>query len=306
MNGESSIALEGVSRWFGNLVAVNDVSFTVGPGVTGLLGPNGAGKSTILNMVSGFLRPSTGKVLVKGERAWGNPGIYRNMGIVPDKDALFNFMTGREFVMMNARLQKLRDPATATDRAIAMVGLEDSQGRATGGYSKGMRQRIKVAAGIVHDPSILLLDEPFNGMDPGQRIQMMDTLTQMAAAGKSVVFSSHILEEVQRLAHRVLVIVAGRLAASGDYREIRRLMTDRPHSFRVRSSDNRALGVSLLEHGSVFGVELRNGELVARTEDFGAFTRAIASVAKESDVTLYELIPSDESLESVFAYLVRR
>lgn len=306
MNAEAAIALEGVSRWFGNLVAVNDVSFSVGPGVTGLLGPNGAGKSTILNMMSGFLRPSTGRVLVKGERAWRNPGIYHHVGIVPDKDALFGFMTGREFVMMNARLQKLRDPATATDRAIAMVGLEDSQGRATGGYSKGMRQRIKVAAGIVHDPAILLLDEPFNGMDPGQRIQMMDTLMQMAAAGKSVVFSSHILEEVQRLAHRVLVIVAGRLAASGDYREIRRLMTDRPHSFRVRSSDNRALGVSLLEHGSVFGVELRNGELVARTEDFGAFTRAIASVARDSDVTLYELVPSDESLESVFSYLVRR
>ncbi len=306
MNSEAAVTLDAVSRWFGNLVAVNDVSFTVGPGVTGLLGPNGAGKSTILNMVSGFLQPSTGKVLVKGEQVWRNPAVYRHIGIVPDRDALFNFMTGREFVLMNARLQKLRDPAAATDRAIAIVGLEDAQGRATGGYSKGMRQRIKVAAGIVHDPSILLLDEPFNGMDPGQRIQMMDTLTQMATAGKSVVFSSHILEEVQRLAHRVLVIVAGRLAAAGDYREIRRLMTDRPHSFRLRSSDNRALGVSLLEQGSVFGIELRNGELVARTEDFGAFTRSIASIAKDSDVTLYELIPADESLESVFAYLVRR
>ncbi|MCC6383318.1 MAG: ABC transporter ATP-binding protein, partial [Dehalococcoidia bacterium] len=211
MNGEAAVTLDAVSRWFGNLVAVNDVSFTVGPGVTGLLGPNGAGKSTILNMVSGFLQPSTGKVLVKGEPVWRNPAIYRHIGIVPDRDALFNFMTGREFVLMNARLQKLRDPAAATERAIALVGLEAAQGRATGGYSKGMRQRIKVAAGIVHDPAILLLDEPFNGMDPGQRIQMMDTLTRMAAAGKSVVFSSHILEEVQRLAHRVLVIVAGRL-----------------------------------------------------------------------------------------------
>ena len=303
---DAPLAVEHVSKWFGNVVAVNDISFELGPGVTGLLGPNGAGKSTLLHMLAGFLRPSGGSVTVRGQQAWQNPAIYRDVGIVPERDALYGFMTGYEFVLMNARLQKLPDPPAAADRAIAVVGLQDAQGRACGGYSKGMRQRLKVAAGIVHDPTILLLDEPFNGMDPGQRIHMMGTLNEMAAAGKTVLFSSHILEEVERLAQRVLVIVAGRLAASGDYREIRRLMTDRPHAFAVRSSDNRTLGVALLREGSVFGVEVGDKRLTARTADFGAFTTAIAKVARDSDVTLYELIPSDESLESVFAYLVKR
>jgi ABC-2 type transport system ATP-binding protein len=305
--GEAApLAVERVSRWFGNVVAVNDITFALGPGVTGLLGPNGAGKSTLLHMMSGFLRPSSGRVTVRGEDAWLNPGMYSAVGIVPERDALFTFMTGFEFVLMNARLQKLQDPVPATQRAIATVGLQDAQHRACGGYSKGMRQRLKVAAGIIHDPDILLLDEPFNGMDPGQRLQMMDTLTAMAAAGRTVLFSSHILEEVERLAQRILVIVAGRLAASGDYREIRRLMTDRPHSFTVKSSDNRRLAVELLRDGSIFGVEVTNGRLTARTADFGAFTASVARVARESGVSLYELIPADESLESVFTYLVKR
>jgi ABC-2 type transport system ATP-binding protein len=167
-----------------------------------------------------------------------------------------------------------------------------------------MKQRIKVAAEIVHEPSVLLLDEPFNGMDPGQRLEMMGTLREMAAEGKTIVVSSHILEEVERLADNIVVIVAGRLAASGDFRAIRRLMTDRPYSFTVRSSDNRSLAVALLGDESVFGIELNGERLTVRTARFSDFVRAAPRIARSSDITLRELVPADESLESVFSYLV--
>jgi ABC-2 type transport system ATP-binding protein len=169
-----------------------------------------------------------------------------------------------------------------------------------------MRQRIKVASALVHDPPVLLLDEPFNGMDPRQRLQMMDLLRQMAGQGRVILFSSHILEEVERVAERVLVIVAGRLAASGDFREIRRLMTDRPHTFTLRSSDDRALAAALMKEPSTAGVSLDDGLITVRTTEFGAFSRAVAGVAKRSNIRLHELLPTDESLESVFSYLVRQ
>ena len=169
-----------------------------------------------------------------------------------------------------------------------------------------MKQRVKIAAALVHDPEILLLDEPFNGADPRQRLQMMAMLRDMAAQGRTILFSSHILEEVERLAEEVLVIVAGRLAASGDFREIRKLMTDRPHTFNVRSSDNRALAAALVADPSVYGVELQDGLLQVRTGEFAAFTLAIPGVARKAGVSIHELRPTDESLESVFSYLVKR
>jgi ABC-2 type transport system ATP-binding protein len=194
----------------------------------------------------------------------------------------------------------------AAQRAIEHVEMGSAQDRAIGTYSKGMRQRIKVASALVHDPPVLLLDEPFNGMDPRQRLQMMDLLRHMARQGRVILFSSHILEEVERVAERVLVIVAGRLAASGDFREIRRLMTDRPHTFTVRSSDDRALAAALMNEPSTAGVSLDDGLITVRTDDFGAFSRAVAGVARRSDIRLHELLPTDESLESVFSYLVRQ
>ena len=300
------ISVQNVSRWFGNVVAVNNISFEVGPGITGLLGPNGAGKSTLLHMLSGFLKPSQGVVAIDGSPAWLNPGMYRRVGLVPEREAVYPFLTGREFVRFAAKLQKLPDPDAATDRAIALVEMESAAGRATGGYSKGMKQRIKVAAAIVHDPAVLLLDEPFNGMDPHQRLQMMELLRRFAAEGRSILFSSHILEEVERISDEVLVIVGGRLAASGDFHEIRRLMTDRPHTFRLRTSDNRRVAAAMLDQDSVFGVDLDEDAVDVRTADYGAFTRLIARVARDSGVTLYEVTPTDESLESVFSYLVRR
>jgi ABC-2 type transport system ATP-binding protein len=307
-NGErpaAAIAVEHASRWYGNVVAVNDISFSLTGGVTGLLGPNGAGKSTLLHMMSGFLRPSAGSVTVEGTPAWADPQLYHRIGLVPERESAYTFLTAREFAVASARLQKLPDPDAAAARAIGLVELESAADRPIGTYSKGMRQRAKVAAALVHDPPILLLDEPFNGMDPRQRLHMIELLRRMAAEGRTIVFSSHILEEVGRLAEQVLVIVAGRLAASGDFREIRRLMTDRPHTFTVRSSDDRALAALLVSQPTVAGVSLDDGALTVRSTDFGAFTRSIPGVARRAGVSLYELLPTDESLESVFSYLVR-
>jgi len=306
MSGTPAIVVENVSRWYGNIVAVNDISFSLNAGITGLLGPNGAGKSTMLHMLSGFLRPSAGGIRVFGEPAWENPAMYSRVGLVPEREAVYPFLTGHEFVVLAARLHKLPDPESAARRAIAMVELEAAADRATGGYSKGMKQRVKIAAALVHDPQILLLDEPFNGADPRQRLQMMEMLRDMAAHGRTILFSSHILEEVERLAEEVLVIVAGRLAASGDFREIRKLMTDRPHTFMLRSSDNRALAAALVGNPAVYGVELSDGMLQVRTSEFAAFTLAAPAVARDAGVSIYELRPTDESLESVFSYLVRR
>jgi ABC-2 type transport system ATP-binding protein len=306
LEGRGTIVVEHVSRWYGNVVAVNDVTIVVGPGITGLLGPNGAGKSTLLHLSAGLLRPSAGNVTVLGAPAWRNPAVYARIGLVPEREAVYPFLTGREFIRLNARLQRLADADGATRSALRNVDLEDAADRAIGTYSKGMRQRVKVAAALVHDPPVLLLDEPFNGMDPRQRLHMIELLTSMAAAGRTILFSSHILEEVERLAQSVLVIVAGRLAASGDFREIRRLMTDRPHTFTIHSSDNRRLAAALLKAEPVFGVELSDGLLTVRSADYSAFTRLLAGVARDSDVRLYELRPTDESLESVFDYLVAR
>jgi len=300
------LAVDHVARWFGNVVAVNDISFGLGPGLTGLLGPNGAGKSTLLHLLAGLLEPSAGSVWIDGQRAWGNPRTYRRLGLVPEREAVHDYLTGREFVLLNARLQGLADLDAAVGSAIAMVDLQDAADRAIGTYSKGMRQRIKLAGALVHDPPILLLDEPFNGMDPRQRLHMMDLLRTMAAAGRTILFSSHILEEVERLADSVLVIYAGRLAAWGDFRSIRRLMTDRPHTFTLRSSNDRRLAAVLLADPSVFGAELADGLLSVRTSDFGAFTRAVPRIARSESITLFEVQPTDDSLESVFSYLVRR
>ena len=301
----ASVSLVGVSRWYGNVVAVNEISFELEAGITGLLGPNGAGKSTLLHLIAGFLAPSAGRVTVNGRQAFADPSVYREIGLVPEREALYPFLSGREFVEASARLQGVADPAAATARAIEQVDLAAAQDRALGTYSKGMLQRAKVAAALVHEPHVLLLDEPFNGMDPRQRIHTMTLLRELAATGRTILFSSHILEEVERVADRVLVMIAGRLAASGDFRAIRRLMTDRPHTFTVRSSNDRALAAALLAEPAVIGTALDDGQLVVRAADFGAFSRAVARHAQRGGISLFEVLPTDESLESVFSYLVR-
>ncbi|MFB8024911.1 MULTISPECIES: ABC transporter ATP-binding protein [unclassified Streptomyces] len=300
----TTIEIDHTSRWFGNVVAVNDVSMTVGPGVTGLLGPNGAGKSTLINMMAGFLAPSTGTVTLDGTQIWRNESVYKAIGIVPEREGMYDFLTGREFVVANAELHGLGDAAAA--EALATVEMEYAQDRKISTYSKGMRQRVKMASALVHDPSVLLLDEPFNGMDPRQRMQLMELLRRMGAEGRTVLFSSHILEEVEQLASHIEVIVAGRHAASGDFRKIRRLMTDRPHRYLVRSSDDRALAAALIADPSTAGIEVdvAEGALRIQAVDFGRFTALLPEVAREHGIRLLTVSPSDESLESVFSYLV--
>ena len=300
----SVIELTAVSRWYGNVVAVNDITMSIGPGVTGLLGPNGAGKSTILHMIAGFLAPSKGTLTVGGKPSWLNPGIYKNLGLVPERDSVYAFLTGEQFVRATAKLHDLPDVEAATWHAIARVDMADAADRKISTYSKGMRQRIKVAAALVHDPEILLLDEPFNGMDPRQRIHMMDLLAKLGAEGRVILFSSHILEEVERLSGTIQVMVAGRLAASGDFRAIRRLMTSRPHVFNVRSSDDRRLAAVLVGRPYTNAVEFTGKGLQVRTNDFGAFCAQIAVLSRDHGIGLRELLPTDESLESVFGYLI--
>jgi ABC-2 type transport system ATP-binding protein len=302
----AAVELSNVSHWYGNVVAVNDVSFSLNSGITGLLGPNGAGKSTLLHMLAGFLAPSAGQVLVDGEPAWKNPRMYRSLGLVPEREAVYPFLTGYEFVLTNARLHGVPDPETAAERAIDTVDLRGAMHRRIGGYSKGMRQRAKVAGALVHDPGILLLDEPFNGMDPGQRMHMMELLRELADQGKTILISTHILEELDHLANSVLVVVAGRLAASGHFREIRRLMTDRPHTFTLRSSDDRRLASALMANASVQGVELAPSGITVRTAERVGFAQYLPRAARDAGITLYEVRPTDESLESVFSYLVKR
>ncbi len=300
----SVLQLDQVSRWYGNVVAVNGISMAIGPGVTGLLGPNGAGKSTLIHMMGGFLAPSSGTVALDGVRIWKNPEIYRHIGLVPERETAYDFLSGWQFVLAMAKLHKLGDPDAAARRALAMVEMEYARDRQIGTYSKGMKQRIKMASALVHDPPVLLLDEPFNGMDPRQRLQLMDLIRRMAEEGRTILFSSHILEEVERLAGHIEVVVAGRHAASGDFRAIRRLMTDRPHVFAVRSADDRRLAAAIIADGSARSVQLTDAGLRVEAVDFRRFTWLLPRVARDAQVRLLEVSPTDESLESVFSYLV--
>jgi ABC-2 type transport system ATP-binding protein len=298
------ITLKGVSRWYGNVVAVNDVSFEIKPGITGLLGPNGAGKSTLINMMAGLLRPSSGSVTVGTLSAWHHPAIYSTLGLVQEREAVYGFLTAFEFVMLNAQLPSLKNADVAVAEALKTVGLVDAQRRKLDTFSKGMKQRAKLASALVHRPNILILDEPFNGLDPRQRRQMMQLLRAEARSGKAVLVSSHILAEVDRLADRVLVMVSGRLAASGPPREIRRLMTDRPYGFTIRSSDDRRIASLLVGELNVISLELDGRSLTVKAADYNEFTRGLLPLAASQGISVFEVIPMDESLESVFTYLV--
>ena len=301
----SVLSLDQTSRWYGNVVAVNGISMTVRPGVTGLLGPNGAGKTTIIALMAGFLAPSAGSVTLDGEPVWRRTEAYRTVGLVPERELSFGYLTGRQFVLANAELHGLDDPGAATQRALDIVEMGEPAARRIGTYSKGMRQRVKLASALVHDPSVLLLDEPFNGVDPRQRLHLMALLRRMGGEGRTVLFSSHILEEVEQVARQIEVVVSGRHAASGDFGQIRRLMTDRPVQYVVVADDDRRLAASLIAEPSVVAVSLRGGGGVdVSVADFGAFAVRLPRVAREHGIRISELTPTDESLESVFAYLV--
>ena len=304
----SVIEVDRASRWYGNVVAVNDITMTIGPGVTGLLGPNGAGKTTMIQMMAGFLSPSAGVVVLDGHRVWRNAAIYRQIGLVPESEGMYDSMTGWEFVLANAKLHDLPDARAAAWQALTVVEMQTVQERRIGTYSKGMKQRIKMATALVHDPAVLLLDEPFNGMDPRQRLHLMKLLRRLSDQGRTVLFSSHILEEVEQVATHIEVMLAGRHAASGDFREIRRLMTDRPHRYVIRSSDDRVLAAALIADGSstAVGLDPQDGVLRVQTVDSARFGWLVPRIARDSGVRLFEMAPTDESLESVFSYLITR
>jgi ABC-2 type transport system ATP-binding protein len=296
-----------VSKWFGDLVAVSDVSFTVGPGVTALLGPNGAGKSTMLRMIAGLTPPSQGTVRVLGHDPHRDLALTERIGLVPQQEVVFEVLSALEFVRLAAVLARLPDPDAAAHRALGIVELDGGLDRPVSTFSKGMRQRVKVAQAIVHDPDVVVLDEPLTGLDPRQRLHMIDLFHRLGDEGRCVIVSSHVLDEVERFGSRVLVIAQGRLAAEGDYRAIRDLMDDRPHRVRVRSDRARAVATGLLEAAVAVGVLIVDDDtVVVDTTDVAAFRRTVATVAAARGARLYEVAPLDDDLESVFKYLVDR
>jgi len=307
MSGGSApvIRVDGVSRWFGSVVAVSEVSFDVTPGITGLLGPNGAGKTTLLRMMTGLAATSSGTVTVFGQPVRDNPPLYRRLGVMSEHETVYGFMTGREFVRMMARLRGVADLDAAVDRAIERVDLADAQHRAMETYSRGMRQRMRLAGTLVHDPEILILDEPLNGADPRQRVHFKGLLQQLALEGRTIVLSSHILEEVETLADNILLMVSGKLAASGDFHAIRAKLDQRPYKVRVVAGDPRSMAAALIELEAVESVTVDNeGALVVLSKNVDALQRSIPRLARDRAIRLLRVEPLDESLESVFAYLV--
>ena len=303
---EPRVVAENVSKWFGALVAVSDVTFDVGAGVTALLGPNGAGKSTMFRMLCGLAQPSKGTVRVLGRDPRADTGVTRMIGLVPQQESVFEPLTARQFVALSARLHGLPEPETAAGAALEQVGLDPSDGRRLPAYSKGMRQRVKVAQAIVHAPAVLVLDEPLTGLDPRQRADLVALFRRLGSEGRCVIVSSHVLDEVERLGSQVLVMSQGRLAAAGDFRELRALMDDRPMRIRVRTDRPRELAGALLERGTAVGVRLDGEEVLELdTRDARALAHALAPVARDRNARLYEVNPLDADLEGVFRYVVQ-
>ncbi|HEX2849616.1 MAG TPA: ABC transporter ATP-binding protein [Acidimicrobiales bacterium] len=301
------VEVDGLSKWFGPVVALSEVSFTLERGVTAILGPNGAGKSTLLRVLCGLTAPSRGSVRVLGMTPRRDLALNGRIGIVPQQEALFDSLTARAFVSLAAELEHVAGPGAAAARALETVDLDPGDDRPLRTYSKGMRQRVKVAQALVSDPEVVVLDEPLEGLDPRQRVRMISLFRDLGAAGRTVLVSSHVLDEVERFGSRVLVIAQGRLAAEGDFHAIRELMDDRPHRLRVGATDSRALAADLLAEGIVVGAWVQTPTtVIVDTVDAAAFRRALPRVARDAGVRLTEIVPLDDDLESVFRYLVGR
>jgi ABC-2 type transport system ATP-binding protein len=290
------------------VIALNDVTSSVGPGVTGLLGPNGAGKSTFLKLAAGQIAPNQGEVRLLGRPAWGSPEVFHHVGLCPEADAFWEGMTGVQFVASLLRLSGF-DAAECRRRAesaLEQMDLMAAKDRKIGGYSKGMRQRVKLAQTIAHDPEVLLLDEPVTGMDPVNRRRVVELVKRLGKQGRTIVVSSHILHEVEAMTRRVLLIHNGRVLAEGDVREIRDLMDEHPHTVSIRAADPRSLARAVVGLPSVasmsFGPE---GEWITiQTARPDEFYGALQAVAVEAQIA--EMYSPDENLESVFRYLVER
>jgi ABC-2 type transport system ATP-binding protein len=302
---DATVVVEDVSVWFGQMVALSELSCSFGPGVTGLLGPNGAGKTTLMRSVCGLLRTRQGRVSVLGVDPRADRDVHARMALVPEEDAVPEALTPRQLATHQATLAGVTE-RDAVDRAIAQVSLTDVADRRLGTFSKGMRQRAKVAAALVSDPEVLVLDEPLNGADPVQRIALIDLFQRLGAEGRTVIVSSHVLHEVERLAERVIVVVHGRLAAAGTHRAIRDAMADRPRRVLLRSDDDRTLGQGLLALDPVVSVELGDAGLTVATGNAGELATALPRLARDLGVRLREVQALDASLDSVFAEVVRR
>lgn len=301
---DATVVVDDASVWFGQKVALSELSCSFGPGVTGLLGPNGAGKSTLMRAVTGLVGVNAGTVRVDGRDPRADRDVHRRIALVPEDEAVPGALTARELVRYVADLHRVADVGAA-ERALETVDMMDAADRRLQGFSKGMRQRAKVAAALVTDPSVLVLDEPLNGADPVQRASLIELFRRLGAEGRTVIVSSHVLSEVERLAGRVLVLIHGRLAAAGNQRAIRDAMDDRPRHVLVRSDQPRRLGVALLELDTVAGVSVTEAGLVVTTDRAGDLAAALAPVARRLAVRLREVRPLDDSLESLFRELVR-
>jgi ABC-2 type transport system ATP-binding protein len=299
-----TIVVTDVSKWFGLKVAVSEVTIGFRPGVTGLLGPNGAGKTTLLRVIAGLQRPSQGQVRILGVDPRQDTEIYRKISLVPEDESVYERLSGREFVQLAARLARIDHPEDRAEKVLETVGLIDAADRALGGFSKGMRQRAKVAAALVSDPEVLLLDEPLNGADPVQRAQLITLFKDLGAAGRTVLVSSHVLAEVERVSDRVVAMVDGRLAAVGNVATIRAAMTDKPRRVYVDATDPRALAAALISRPGVLGVRIDGGTVHIETSDAGDLAKQLPAIAVEQSIGLSKVEPVDESLESVFRYLV--
>jgi ABC-2 type transport system ATP-binding protein len=302
---DATVMVDDVSVWFGQKVALSELSCSFGPGVTGLLGPNGAGKTTLMRAMCGLIPPRRGHVSVLGHDPRGTRDVQARIALVPEEDAVPEALTARQLVRYQATLNGVTD-ADAVERSLAEVSLIDVADRRLGGFSKGMRQRAKVAAALVTDPEVLVLDEPLNGADPVQRVALIELFQALGAAGRTVVVSSHVLHEVERLAERVIVVVHGRLAAAGGHRAIRDAMADRPRRVLLRSDDDRRLATGLLGLDQVVAVELADGGVTISTDNAGALALALPRLSRQLDVRLREVRALDASLDSVFADLTSR
>ncbi len=302
------IVAEHVSKWYGQVSGLNDVTLAVPPGITGLLGPNGAGKSTFMKLITGQLKPSKGSLQVLGEPIWRNPSIYFRLGFCPEQDAFYERMTGLDWVAALMRLNGVGDAeaAAAAERALAVMDLTDAARKKIGAYSKGMRQRVKMAQAIAHDPELLILDEPLSGMDPIARRKMIRLIKDWGRAGKSILVSSHILHEIESMTANILLINQGRILAEGNVHQIRDLIDEHPHSVFIRADHTRELARAFLAEDDVLSLRFEGDALVVQTARPDAFYARLTALAASGELgSIHEVTSPDDNLQAVFAYLVK-
>ena len=302
------VTADHVSKWYGQVIGLNDVTVEVPSGITGLLGPNGAGKSTFMKLITGQLKPSKGTVKILGEPIWRNPHLYFQIGFCPEQDAFYERMTGLEWVTALVRLNGLDEKAAddAARRALTAVDLMEAANKKIGAYSKGMRQRVKLAQAIVHDPSLLILDEPLSGMDPLARRRTIRLIRDWARAGKSVIVSSHILHEIEAMTGNILLINNGRILAEGDIHAIRELIDEHPHTVYVRAENPRDLARDFLERADVRSMKFDDGAVTVETGKPDAFYARLTELAASGEYGAIEEVTSpDDNLQAVFQYLVK-